>query len=69
MHYFHTEGAFLVKDDRVLKGPLGRSLRLFAHTTRSSALRSVHRLAHSLLGICVHAVIAFHGNKRVFGAH
>ena len=48
------QGAFQVKDDRVLKGPLGRSLRSFArtahsaHSLRSAPLRSVHRLAHSL---------------------
>ena len=29
------KGAFLVKDDRVLKGPLGRSLRSFARTAHS----------------------------------
>ena len=53
-----SEGAFLVKDDCVLKGPLGRSLRWFArtahsaHSLRSATLaslaRSVHGLAHSL---------------------
>ena len=40
---FNFEGAFLVKDDRVLKGPLGRSLRSFARTAHS-----IHGLAHSL---------------------
>ena len=36
-----NEGAFLVKDDRVLKGPLGRSLRSFARTAHSAhSLRS-----------------------------
>ena len=36
-----TKGAFLVKDDRVLKGPLGRSLRSFARTAHSAhSLRS-----------------------------
>ena len=58
---WYTQRAFLVKDDCVLKGPLGRSLRFFARTahslTRSAALRfatlallarSVHGLAHSL---------------------
>ena len=36
-----SKGAFLVKDDRVLKGPLGRSLRLFARTAHSAhSLRS-----------------------------
>ena len=35
------KGAFLVKDDRVLKGPLGRSLRSFARTAHSAhSLRS-----------------------------
>ena len=47
------KGAFLVKDDRVLKGPLGRSLRSFActahsaHSLRSAPLRYA-RLACSL---------------------
>ena len=50
-------GAFLVKDDRVLKGPLGRSLRSFARTAHSAALRfallarSIHGLAHSLCSL------------------
>ena len=50
-----SQGAFLVKDDRVLKGPLGCSLHSFArtahsaHSLRSALLaRSVHGLAHSL---------------------
>ena len=53
-----TMGAFLVKDDRVLKGPLGRSLRSFARTaysahllriaTLASLARSIHGLAYSL---------------------
>jgi len=34
--YVLTCGAFLVKDDRVLKGPLGRSLRSFACTAHSA---------------------------------
>ena len=52
------KGAFLVKEDRVLKGPLGSSLRSFArtahsahslrNTTLASLARSVHGLAHSL---------------------
>ena len=37
------EGAFLVRDNRVFNGPLGRSLRLFARTARS-----VHGFADSL---------------------
>ena len=48
-------GVFLVKEDRVLKGPLGRSLRSFshsAHSLRSATLallaRSVHGLTYSL---------------------
>ena len=51
------KGAFLVKEDRVLKGPLGSSLRSFArtahsahslrNTTLASLARSVHGLAHS----------------------
>ena len=32
------KGAFLVKDDSVLKGPLGRSLRSFARTAHSAYL-------------------------------
>ena len=44
-HYIRTKiwtkGAFLVKDDRVLKGPLGRSLRLFPRTAHSGHL--LHR--------------------------
>ena len=36
---FMGQGAFLVTDNRVLKGPLGRSLRLFARTAHS--LRSL----------------------------
>ena len=56
-------GAFLVKDDRVLKGPLGRSLRLFtctahsAHSLCSAPLRSArftrlpHSWAHSLTSL------------------
>jgi len=44
-----SKGAFLVKDDRVSKGPLGRSLCSFARTAHSATLaRSVHGLAHSL---------------------
>ena len=36
-----SKGAFLVKDDRVLKGPLSRSLRLFARTAHfARSLRS-----------------------------
>ena len=51
------KGVFLVTDDLVLNGPLGRSLRLFAraahsaHSLCSAPLRyarSVHGLAHSL---------------------
>ena len=57
-----NEGAFLGKDDRVLKGPLGRSLRSFARTAHSAhSLRSaplcfapftgsLTHFAHSLLG-------------------
>ena len=54
------QGAFLVKDDRLLKGPLGRSLRSFTRTTYSAHslcsaplryARSVHGLAHSLLSL------------------
>ena len=49
-----TKGAVLVTDNRVLNGPLGRSLRSFvrtAHSLRSAALRfaplarSIHGLA------------------------
>ena len=47
MLYNVTKGAFLVKDDRVLKGPLGCSLRSFARTAHSLA-HSVQGLAHSL---------------------
>ena len=52
-----TQRAFLVRDNRVFNGPLGRSLRSFArtahsaHSLRSTLLcyaRSVHRLANSL---------------------
>ena len=41
-----NKAAFLVMDNRVLKGPLGRLLRSF--TTLASRAHSVHRLAHSL---------------------
>ena len=48
-------GPVSTRDNRVLKGPLGRSLRSFArtaHSLRSALLallaRSIHRLAHSL---------------------
>ena len=43
----HTLGAFLVRDNRVFNGPLGRSLRSFARNARSAALRSalLHLLA------------------------
>ena len=51
-------GAFLVKDDRVLKGPLGRSLRSFTRTAHSAhslcsatLASSVHGLAHSLCSL------------------
>ena len=57
-------GAFLVKDNRVFNGPLGRSLvrslTLLTPLTRSAALRftmlaslarSIHGLAHSLRSI------------------
>ena len=81
-----NEGAFLVRDNRVLKEPLGRSLRSLA-PQRSASLHSLHSLARSLSSrarsltsftpswdswkswICVHTVIAFHGNKRVFHLH
>ena len=55
------KGVFLVKDNRVLKGPLGRSLRSFArtahstHSLRSTPLRyapftgSLTHFAHSLV--------------------
>ena len=43
-----TKGAFLVKDDRVLKGPLGRSLRSFACTAHSAHSLCYARLARSL---------------------
>ena len=56
-----TKGAFLVRDNRVLNGPLNRSLRSFARTAHSahslpslrfatlaSLAHSVHGLAHSL---------------------
>ena len=52
----NAQGAFLVKDDRVLKGPLG-SLAMFVRSHRSlrslaslacSLACSVHGLAHSL---------------------
>ena len=59
----HLKGAFLVKDDRVLKGPLGRSLCSItrtshsAHSPRSALLRllasftgSLTHFAHSLVG-------------------
>ena len=88
----NTEVAFLVADNRVLKGPLGRSLRSFArtahsaHSLRSAPLRyarfarSLRSRARSLTSltpswdswnswICVHAVIALHRNKSVFGCH
>ena len=36
-----TQGAFLVRDNRILNGPLGRSLRSFAGTAHSAhSLRS-----------------------------
>ena len=41
-------GTFLVTDNRVIKGPLGRSLCLLAPLTCSAALRSLHSQAHSL---------------------
>ena len=31
-----TQGAFLVRDNRILNGPLGRSLRSFARTAHSA---------------------------------
>ena len=43
--FCHSKGAFLVRDNRVFKGPLGRSLRSFActahstHSLRSTSLR------------------------------
>ena len=56
-----TKGAFLVKDDRVLKGSLGRSLRSFARIAHSAHLLrsfgsltlstgSLTHFAHSLVG-------------------
>ena len=73
-------GGFLVTDNRVVKGPLGRSLPLFIPLTCSEMLASlacsIHSLAHSLfslplgtveiLKICVNAVNAFNGNNRVY---
>ena len=40
-------GAFLVRDNRVFNGPLGRSLRSFVRTAHSAHLL---RNAHSLMG-------------------
>ena len=52
-----TQGTFLVRDNRVLNGPLGRSLRSFARTAHSAySLRStlftgsLTHFAHSLVG-------------------
>ena len=42
-----TKGAFLVKDDRVLKGPLGRLLRLFTRTAHSAHLLRSAPLCYS----------------------
>ena len=44
--FFLRKRAFLVNDDRVLNGPLGRSLRSFARTAHSA--HSAHSL-HSAL--------------------
>ena len=52
------KGAFLVTDNCVLDGPLGRSLHSFARTTNSlpkttlaSLACSIHRLPHSLYSL------------------
>ena len=55
---YQLVGAFIVTDNRVFNGPLGRSLRSFARTTHSAhslrstplalLARSIHGLAHSL---------------------
>ena len=90
-----NQRAFLVRDNWVFNGPLGRSLRSFARTAHSA--HSAHLLRSAPLcyacfacslrsracsltlptpswdswnsWICVHAVIVFHGNKRVFRLH
>ena len=55
------KGAFLVKEDRVLKGPLGRSLRSFARTAHSAhllrkgfALLCLLRLLAPFMGLLTH---------------
>ena len=52
-----TEGVFLVRDDCVLNGPLGRSLRLFARTAHSAhSLRSAPlRYARFARSLCSRA--------------
>ena len=73
--------AFLVKDDRVLKGPLGRSLCSFVRSYRSLRLiahallaRSIQRLDHFLRSlprrkvkfIDTHVTIQYLGRKMSF---
>ena len=50
--YFQTsiEGAFQVKDNRVLNGPLGFSLRSFTRTPHSAQCSALLCFAHSLVG-------------------
>ena len=43
-----TKGAFLVRDNRVLNGPLGRLLRSFARTAHSAHSLSIAPLCYAL---------------------
>ena len=57
-YYLNTMGAFLVTDNRVFNGPLGRSLHLFTRTAHSAHLLRSLALQRSTL-LCLLCYIRF----------
>ena len=53
--YFHTKGAFLVRDNRVFNGPLGRSLCSFACTALSAHLLCSAPLRYTCFAHSLHS--------------